>query len=328
MSSGPAEKTPKNSDFLLQLATGLGNLHELLSVCPVRVVSIVVEFACSRFATASQHRRLGECETRGMRKRNRFGTGGKRAYTVPTRLNLSGKVVSTTTMSECDSRHTGPCTLISARMGVLLLLLVASAGLLSAAIESPSYPWFGWITLLPLLLAIRVLRPLQAAAAGALWGISLFLFLASGADPRIAMGVASFALLSTVPAIYAFWAAWLTRRFGSCVLLLGFGWGLVEVALSPLGMNGGLLGGTHGLADGSFVHLLEGVLGYVCMASFIATANGLLLSIMSHACVRVCGTRRLYVRSTADLLRRLFPLEVPHYPFFCSNPAHPRAPPA
>ncbi len=214
-------------------------------------------------------------------------------------------------------------------VAALLLALVISAGLLSMAIESPSYPWFGWITLLPLLAAIGLLRPAWALICGAFWGSSLFVLLSWRGGTHIEPNAQSLLLLCTVPAIFACWASWLSHLFGlgRCALFLGFGWAAVEIALTPLGLNGGLLGGTHGLADGSFVHVLEGVLGYVCMAGFIAAANGLLLSMLSRVCVAGCASRR-YVCGSIKTERRFFPQGVPVHLFFFSSPAQPRAPPA
>ena len=215
------------------------------------------------------------------------------------------------------------------KASALLLSLAVSAGLLSAAIASPSYPWFGWITPLPLLLAVRLMRPLEALAGGAFWGAGLFLLLAHGDDASIAQTFQSLALLSVIPAIYACWASWFTRRFGfaSSALLLGFMWAVVEIALTPLGLDGGLLSGTHAQADGSLVHSLAGVVGYVFIAALVTTANGLLFSMVTRACVPGCTPRR-YARSSAKTQRRFFPQEVPVHPFASSGPAQPRAPPA
>lgn len=221
------------------------------------------------------------------------------------------------------------------KAGVVVLSLIISALVLSMEIGSPNPSWLRWLTLLPLLAAIRFLPPAKAFACGSLWGISLFLFLTHGPGFKplphalIPVTIQSFALLSLIPGVYAFLGARLARRFGfgSCAVLLGSGWAVVELALTPLGLNGLLVSPAHGQADGSFVHLPEGALGYVCLAGFIAAANGLLLSILSHACVRGFGSPQPYVSGSIKTQRRFFPLEVPHFPCLCSNPAQPRAPP-
>ncbi len=202
------------------------------------------------------------------------------------------------------------------KTSVVILSLIVSALVLSMEIASPNPSWLRWLTLLPLLAAIRFMPPIKAFACGALWGISLFLFLAHGGGFKpiphalIPATIQSFALLSLIPAAYAFLGARLARLFGfaSCAVLLGSGWAVVELALTPLGLNGLLVSALHSQADGSFVYLLEGVLGYVCLAAFIAAANGLLLSILSHACVRGWGPPPPYVSCSIKTHRRLFPL--------------------
>ncbi len=213
------------------------------------------------------------------------------------------------------------------KAGIVILSLIASAGLLSMEVGSRSHPWLGWLTLLPLLAAVRLLRPAKALACGALWGSSLFLFMVSSAEPLVPTTILSFTLLTIVPAAYAYLAARLTRRFGFNPLILGFAWAGVELALVPLGLKGGLLVSMYGHEAG-FLHFLEGMLGYVCMAAFIAAVNGLLLSMLSRACVRGWGSLRRYVSGSIKTQRRFFPLEVPHYPFLCYSQAQPRAPPA
>jgi len=224
-----------------------------------------------------------------------------------------------------DARRAGlPWRIVKA--GLVCLLLVGSAALLSMEIASRSHPLLGWFTLLPLLAAIRVFPPRRALACGALWGGSLFLFLAARVDPLIPATIQSFALLSVVPGLFALLAVWVTRRFGFNPLILGFGWGAVELALLPLGLKGGLLGGTYGHEPGSLLHLLQGLFGYVCMAAFIVAVNGIALALLSRAYVGGCAARR-YVHGSAKTEQRFFPLEVPINLLFYSNPAQPRAPP-
>ena len=212
------------------------------------------------------------------------------------------------------------------RAGLACLLLVGSAALLSMELASRSHSLLGWFTLLPLLAAIRVFPPRRVLACGALWGGSLFLFLAARIDPLVPATIQSFALLSAVPALYALLAVWVTRRFGFNPLILGFGWGAVELALLPLGLQGGLLAGAYGREAGSLLHLLQGLFGSVCMAAFIAAVNGIALAVLSRAYVGGCAARR-YVRGSAKTEKRFFPLEVPINFLFYGNPAQPRAPP-
>ena len=91
-------------------------------------------------------------------------------------------------------------------------------------------------------------------------------------------------------------------------------------------LRAGLLAGAHGAAVGSFLHVLQNLVGYVCMASFIVAVNGILLGMLRRACVGGASLRR-YVSGSSSSQRRFFPLEVPAFLFFFTNPAQPRAPP-
>lgn len=160
------------------------------------------------------------------------------------------------------------------------------------------------------------------------WGASLFAFLTLGGHSLEGSPAVSALLLTGVPALYAFAGALFTRRFGFSALMLGFGWAGVELGLTPLGLKGGLLVGTLGMGADGLVGFLYSVLGFVCLASFIAAVNGLLLSVLSRVYVRVRGSQRRYVYGSSGVSTRLLPREVPVESFLYVNPAHARAPPA
>jgi len=206
------------------------------------------------------------------------------------------------------------------------LSLIGSAWLLSMEIGSASRSLVGMFTLLPLLAAMRVFSPGRAMLCGSLWGASLFVFLAVGASPLVPVAVSSLVLLTAIPATYAFVLVWLSRRYGFNPLMLAFGWGLVELSLMPLGLQGGLLGSAVGFQSGSALHLVQGVLGYVCIAAIIVAVNGLALALLGCAYKRVCGTARV-VRRSSCVQRRFFPLEVPIHLLSVANLGRPRAPP-
>ena len=101
----------------------------------------------------------------------------------------------------------------------------------------------------------------MAAAGGGLWGCTLFLSANAGISSPIESTFGALALLTIVPAVYTGLSAWLRRWTGFHPFLLAFGWILVELALTPLGLARGLLAGTQGenlLADWS-----GRLLGYV-----------------------------------------------------------------
>jgi apolipoprotein N-acyltransferase len=204
-------------------------------------------------------------------------------------------------------------------------LLVASAAFLAHEIYFRTHPVFGWLTLLPLLAVIRIFSARTAGLCGAIWGAGLFCFLSLQAQPLVPTSIMSAAFLIGLPAVYAFVMVWVTRRFGFNPLILAFGWCGVELALLPLGLRGGLLGGIAG-DSGSFLSLLQGLLGYVCMAALIVAVNAIALSMLTKAYAGACASQR-YVRGSAGPRPRFIPRETPIILGIYRHAAQARAPP-
>ena len=206
----------------------------------------------------------------------------------------------------------------------ILPVLVFSAYLMAVSNASPRLPWLGCVALLPLLRAIQVGRPGAALLQGALWGGCLYFFRVSADGTAIAPGFGAFALLTALPAAFAWLGCAYSRRFGFSPLAVGFGWMAVELALLPLGLRTGLLVGA--LGDGPLTHTLGRALGYIPLAFLVVVAG---------ACV-LCGVGRvrwvfvqLSVLTGWDvssgwswhlILRRFSGLHL--------SPCQPRAPPA
>lgn len=205
-------------------------------------------------------------------------------------------------------------------------LLLVSAALLANEIYSRAHPVFGWLTLLPLLAVVRVFSSRTAALCGAIWGAGLFYFLALQAHPLVPPTVASFAFLVGLPAVYASGMVWVTRRRGFHPLILAFGWCGVELALLPLGLRGGLLGGIAG-GSGSFLSFLQGLLGYVCMAALIVAVNAIVLSMLTKAYARACASPRFCRGPAAGARTRFIQRETVIGWHFYGHAAQPRAPP-
>lgn len=164
------------------------------------------------------------------------------------------------------------------------VLLVPSALLMAMAVGSDEYSWFAWFGLLPLFLTIRVLSPAVAALSGMLWGGCFYLFLSAGVVSGLSLMPHSFALLAIVLMFYAYFGVILTRWIGFNPILLGLGWILVELALTPLGLDHGLLAGTQ--SANSFLYRISRPLGYVFVALFVAGVNAWLVLLLSRARLR------------------------------------------
>ena len=206
----------------------------------------------------------------------------------------------------------------------ILPVLVFSAYLMAVSNASPRLPWLGCVALLPLLRAIQVGRPGAALLQGALWGGCLYFFRVSADGTAIAPGFGAFALLTALPAAFAWLGCAYSRRFGFSPLAVGFGWMAVELALLPLGLRTGLLVGA--LGDGPLTHTLGHALGYVPLAFLVVVAG---------ACV-LCGVGRvrwvfvqLSVLTGWDVSSGWsWHLILRRFSGFHLSPCQPRAPPA
>lgn len=203
--------------------------------------------------------------------------------------------------------------------------LVASAYLMTLATQSADVRWLGWVTLVPLFLAIRILKPARAFCAGVLWGLSYCFF--SGLAQRSGAGVdfGTVALLALVPGLYAGLGASLTRQIGFSPLLLGLGWIGVEVALRPLSLHNGLLASTQG--NGLFVRTLGHLAGYVMLAFLVAYVNASLLDVLTVVCSPVGSSKQLSL-SGGPAIKRLFQLDIGNILTHRIRPSGPRAPPS
>ncbi|MCK4342806.1 MAG: hypothetical protein KAY37_13895 [Phycisphaerae bacterium] len=200
--------------------------------------------------------------------------------------------------------------------------LILSAFVTAVALAVPNHPWVAWISLLPLFTAVRVLRPPLAMLYGALWGVCLFLF-AARIGPAVAPTPYALVLLALVPAAYAGFGAWLTRRIGFSPLMLGLGWILVEVALKPLGLRQGLLAGTQ--TENTYLHWIARGLGYVFVAALVAGGNAALLELLTWARLPMPAPRILPRVPVAEMI--LSPRPVPYVQRWILHQAYPRAPP-
>ena len=98
---------------------------------------------------------------------------------------------------------------------------------------------------------------------------------------------------------------------------------MVEFALRPLALRHGLLAGTQG--DGSLIHIVGDIFGYVPVAFVVAFGSAWLLAILSN--VRFSILQRALLigldRTGADLWQ----VVLLRLALLTASPAQPRAPP-
>lgn len=214
--------------------------------------------------------------------------------------------------------------MISAKVMAFIVPIVLSAYLTAWAVGSPTHSWVAWLSLLPLFVAIRVLRPLRALACGALWGGCLFAFCVASSRMAVSASLLSFALLTVIPAIYMFLGATLTRWIGFSPFVLGVGWMGVELALAPLGLHNGLLAGTQG--DTAFMDYIGRALGYVLVAFLVAYVNAALVGVLGR--VRLTVPRYIPATASADNSSSFVSQLLGCSSLLALQPSHPRAPPS
>ncbi len=248
-----------------------------------------------------------------------FAFGGRAACHRSPLVIARGLVVRATNRHSC-SKTPGA---VSAKAMAFIVPIVLSAYLTAAAVGSPTHAWVGRLGLLPLFFAIRLFRPLRACVCGALWGASLFVFCIAAGRTAVAANLGSFALLTGIPALYAFLGAWLTRRIGFSPFVLGVGWMGVELALAPLGLHSGLLAGTQDHT--ALMDYIGRALGYVLVGFLVAYVNAALVAVLGR--VRLSVPRFVPTAASPDCGRSLISQILGCLSLFALQPSHPRAPP-
>lgn len=221
-----------------------------------------------------------------------------------------------------DPNDKNPLIRSGAKVAALGCALSLSAILMATSIGSPN-GWLGWVALLPLFFAIRVLSPLPALLSGSFWGLSFFAASSLAGGDHVVPSFGSFLLLTTIPGLYAGLCCRITRRVGFSPLMLGLGWVAVEFALSPLSLHHGLLAGTIG--DGLLVRLVGNLTGYVLVAFIVAYVTASLLSMLTHVCGVMTAART--EAASGDSEAKIDAFELPVQLLWLVSRSRPRAPP-
>jgi len=214
-------------------------------------------------------------------------------------------------------------------MGAIIVALVGavlgSAYLTAVTSRTSAYPPAGFLALLPLFAAVRVLSPWRALGLGALWGAALFVFgtYPIGGLRLFSPTLGNLCVLSTAVGGYAFVGAALTRWIGFSPFVLGVGWMGVELALAPLGLHSGLLAGTQDHT--ALMDYIGRALGYVLVAFLVAYVNAALVAVFARVRLRLPRPFRITTSGNGVLFLRS--QIVGGLSLVTLQPSHPRAPP-
>ncbi len=185
------------------------------------------------------------------------------------------------------------------------------------------HSWLVWIALLPLFFSIQAFRPKVACLSGLVWGVSFFAFSVVALESDVPATWGSLALLGSVPAIYTFAAARVTRQVGFNPLVVAFGWVGVEAALAPLGLRHGLVSALQ--ADGALLSVVGNLFGYILVAFVVALVNAVLLAMLQS--IRLSIAKHGFIVRAIRWQTVLLPQTPTHAADFPRHSLMPRAPP-
>jgi hypothetical protein len=157
--------------------------------------------------------------------------------------------------------------------------LVASAVSIAVAARDPRYSLFGYVALVPLFAAIRLLKPAGALACGALWGGHLYFGLVLSDAGRITSPVPGL-LFVFIPALYAGVASAFTGRFGFRPLLLALGWIGPELLLHRFASTSGLP--TQATAWSSLFGTCSRIFGWLAVVVLVVYVNAKLVAVLGN----------------------------------------------
>lgn len=205
------------------------------------------------------------------------------------------------------------------------LPLLASALVLAIATRPGSHGLLGLIALVPLFYTIHTAAPLTALIRGGVWGAAVAILLGIGVGESVSHW-AAIAALPLLTGLYAGAGAALTRWIGFSPFVLGVGWASVEIGLSALGLDVGLLAATQ--SDGLLMQSVGRALGCILVAFIVAYANALLLAVIRRTLevksepARYKSTHRQDYEVTTPLVfgRRWFEKPQPRAPPWCLSP--------
>ncbi len=206
----------------------------------------------------------------------------------------------------------------------LCVALGVSAFVMASSAQLPGARWLSWIALLPLFVAIKTLVPSRAFLSGAFWGLCLYIFSSVGSTPIITQSWLNLVLVTLIPGAYALGGSVVTRRAGFSPLLLGLGWLGVEIAMSPLSPNYGLLASMQ-IGGALALRAVGLIAGWFVVAFLIAYVNASLLEMLTEVCVSRVPLRTAGLAGRLD--NRVLPVQAEVRANAQFSPAKPRGPP-
>lgn len=156
--------------------------------------------------------------------------------------------------------------------GLLLLSVVLSAFLAAVCSNARHQPYFSFVALIPIFVAVRVCVPWQGALCGAVWGLTLSVLSVLGVGASIPLSPPSILAVIALPAGYVWFGTALTTRIGFSPFVLAVGWMGLEAALSPTGMMN-----HSGLVDRTWPSVFGSMVAPLLIGFCVALVNAIVL---------------------------------------------------
>jgi hypothetical protein len=150
----------------------------------------------------------------------------------------------------------------------LALALVVGAVLFASGIASPVHARMSWLGLLPLLIAVRLMRPVWAGTGGAIWGFSVWCFATTLFSADVPFTWSACLRFVGIGGGFGLIGAATTQRFGFHPFLLSAAWLVLDLALHA---DAGTL------ESGGLSYYLSRVLGTACLGSILIFCNAALV---------------------------------------------------
>ena len=212
----------------------------------------------------------------------------------------------------------------AAGLAVLVVVLAMGAVLTALSAERKVPICFNVVGILPVFLAIQLVRPSVAAMLAGFWGLCVVTL--PGGQARMGASDPAILLLAiAMPALHAWICASVTHRVRFSPLMIAFAWVGVELAFVGLGLERGFIGSF--VDQGPIVGWLSSSLGTLfagLLVAYLAAWLGLAISEADRLMPSVRRPLRAYIELFSNTL---FRNEILPTLRFASQPCIPRGPP-
>lgn len=212
--------------------------------------------------------------------------------------------------------------LVGKSIAICGLVFLSALGAAHAVVVSKSILLF-WISLTPLLLAIRTLRPVRSARYGFLWGVCFQLFLTLFSGSLTGVSLFSMFFISATAALYTAIGVSVVRHFKIGPMALGLGWIAALPIIRLVSLNFGFF--PISFSADNLILIVAEYLGCSVIAFVVIYLNALLVMIAGIIIYRLYCKLNFRIYRFCQFLVHL--KSIIFSSSFSSHTFRPRAPP-